>query len=56
MILEDAEGNAITIYGGVVERSIHYIASKIQQKNLYAPESEEYKYLQKIIESSSPAK
>ncbi len=56
MILEDAEGSEITLYGGIVERSIGYIASEIQKKYLYAPGSAEYEYLQKIIETSSEAK
>lgn len=56
MILEDAKGSEITLYGGIVERSIGYIASEIQKKNLYAPGSAEYEYLQKIIEASVEAK
>ena len=55
MILEDAEGSEITLYGGIVERSIGYIASEIQKKNLYAPDSAEYEYLQKIIDASTKA-
>lgn len=53
MILEDTEGNEITLYGGIVERSIGYIASEIQKKNLYETGSAEYTYLQNIIDAFS---
>lgn len=53
IILEDANGQQITLYGGIVERSIRYIASEIQNQNIYSPESAEYEYLQTIINGSS---
>lgn len=55
MILADAQGNEMTLYGGVVERSIRYIASEIQNLNLYPSGSAEYEYLQTILEASSAA-
>lgn len=56
MILEDAEGNEITLYGGIVVRSIGYIATVIQNQQEYAPDTPEYEYLQKIIAASTEAK
>lgn len=53
MILEDAAGNEITLYGGIVERSIRYIASEILNLNIYKPDSAEYEYLQTILAGSS---
>lgn len=53
MILEDAAGNEITLYGGIVERSIRYIASEILDLNIYKPDSAEYEYLQTILAGSS---
>ena len=47
MILEDAEGNQITIYGGIVERSIGYIA--YQNRNVFQPRTSSYKYVWEII-------
>lgn len=52
MILVDADGNEITLYGGIVERSIHYIATEVMNKYNYAPETREYAYLQNIIEGA----
>ena len=49
MILTDAEGNDITLYGGIVQRSIGYIAA--QNANTFDPvtESNAYKYVWDII-------
>lgn len=47
MILEDAQGEAITLYGGIVSRSIGYIA--YQNRNMYDPQTEEYTYIWDII-------
>ena len=48
MILEDADGNEVTLYGGIVYRSIGYIA--YQNRNVFEPETEEYKYIWNIIQ------
>lgn len=47
MILEDSEGEALTIYGGIVYRSIGYIA--YQNRNVFEPQSDEYNYIWDII-------
>lgn len=47
MILADAAGNEITLYGGTVERSIGYIA--YQNRNAFAPATEAYAYIWGII-------
>ena len=47
MILENAEGRTITLYGGVVTRSIGYIA--YQNRNVFAPGTEAYAYVWEII-------
>jgi len=47
MILEDAEGEEITLYGGIVNRSIGYIA--YQNRNEFEPGTEEYNYIWDII-------
>ena len=47
MILKDAEGNEITLYGGIVERSIGYIA--LQNQDTYAEGTEEYAYIMNIV-------
>ena len=47
MILADAVGNEITLYGGTVERSIGYIA--YQNRNAFAPGTEAYAYIWEII-------
>ena len=47
MILKDTEGNEITLYGGIVERSIGYIAQ--QNQDIYAEGTEEYAYIMNII-------
>ena len=47
MILKDTEGNEITLYGGIVERSIGYIAQ--QNQDTYAEGTEEYAYIMNII-------
>lgn len=47
MILEDAEGNAITLYGGIVERSIGYIA--YQNRDAFAAGTDAYEYIWEII-------
>ena len=49
MILEDAEGNEITLYGGIVQRSIGYIAA--QNANTFNPvtQTSAYNYVWEII-------
>jgi len=47
IILEDAEGNQVTIYGGTVYRSIGYIA--YQNRAAFAPGSAAYEYVWDII-------
>lgn len=49
MILEDEEGNDITIYGGTVTRSIGYIA--YQNRAAFTPGTDAYKYVWDIIHS-----
>ena len=47
MILEDAEGNQVTIYGGTVYRSIGYIAW--QNRTVFAPGTSAYNFVWDII-------
>ena len=47
MILEDADGNEATLYGGIVTRSIGYIA--YQNRNEFDPGTESYEYIWDII-------
>jgi len=47
MILTDTAGNDITLYGGIVQRSIGYIAE--QNANTFAPETDAYNYVWDII-------
>lgn len=47
MILENETGNAVTLYGGIVYRSIGYIA--YQNRNVFAPQTEAYNYIWDII-------
>lgn len=47
IILEDANGQRITIYGGIVYRSISYIA--YQNRNVFKPGSSSYIYVWDII-------
>ena len=47
MILEDAQGNQVTLYGGTVYRSIGYIA--YQNRNVFAPGNAAYDYVWEII-------
>ena len=47
IVLEDAEGNQITIYGGIVYRSIGYIA--YQNRNVFRAGTSSYKYVWEII-------
>lgn len=47
IIVEDAEGNQITIYGGMLYRSIGYIA--YQNRNAFKPGSGSYEYVWGII-------
>ena len=49
MILQNAEGEEITLYGGIVCRSIGYIAC--QNRNVFTPGTEEYEYIWGIIHS-----
>ena len=47
IILEDADGNQVTIYGGIIYRSIGYIA--YQNRNAFKPGSGSYEYVWSII-------
>ena len=47
MILEDENGEELVIYGGIVYRSIGYIA--YQNRNAFQPGTEEYTYIWDII-------
>ena len=47
MILEDAQGNEITIYGGIVERSIGYIA--LLNRLTFKEDTDPYDYVWEII-------
>ena len=49
MILEDAQGREITLYGGIVQRSIGYIA--YQNRNVFEAGTEAYEYVWDIIHS-----
>lgn len=49
MILADSEGNELTLYGGIVERSIGYIA--LQNKDTFTKGTEAYNYVWGIIKS-----
>lgn len=47
MILEDADGTQFTIYGGIVYRSIGYIAS--QNRHVFQPGTSSYRYVWEIV-------
>ena len=47
IILEDVEGNQITLYGGVIYRSVGYIAC--QNRNAFNPGTNAYEYIWGII-------
>ena len=47
IILEDASGTQIIVYGGIVYRSIGYIA--YQNRNVFAPGNASYNYVWEII-------
>lgn len=47
MILTDSEGNEITLYGGIVQRSIGYIA--LQNRDTFAEGTEAHDYIMGII-------
>ena len=49
MILSDASGNEITLYGGIVERSIGYIAAQNADTFNEETEADAYKYVWNII-------
>ena len=49
MILMDADGNEFTLYGGLVTRSIGYIA--LQNKDVFTEGTEAYDYVRNIIQS-----
>ena len=52
MILKDAEGNLVTVYGGIVTRSIGYIA--LQNANVFAKGTAAYEYVHSIITHCYP--
>jgi len=47
IILEDASGKRVTVYGGIVYRSIAYIA--YQNRNAFSPGTSSYEYVWSII-------
>jgi len=47
MILEDPEGEQVTIYGGIIHRSIGYIAYR--NRDVFTPGSAAYEYVWNII-------
>ena len=47
IILQDAEGNQYTLYGGLVTRSISYIAW--QNRDTYKPGTAAYKYVHELM-------
>ena len=47
MILENENGEIVTIYGGIIYRSIGYIA--YQNRSVFEPQTEEYNYIWNII-------
>ena len=47
IILSDASGNKITLYGGTVYRSVGYIA--YQNRNVFQPKTASYNYVWEII-------
>ena len=47
MILKDADGKTLTIYGGILYRSIGYIA--YQNRDIFEPQTAEYNYIWDII-------
>lgn len=49
MILADTDGNEITIYGGIVNRSIGYIA--LRNRNAFLSDTDPYDFLWDIIHS-----
>lgn len=48
MILEDENGETVTLYGGIVNRSIGYIAYQ-NRVNVFEPGSDAYEYVWEII-------
>ena len=47
IVLRDADGNTVTLYGGIVYRSIGYIA--YQNRNAFQPGTDAYNYIWSII-------
>ena len=47
IILEDGEGNQITLYGGTIYRSIGYIA--YQNRSVFQPKTAAYDYVWELI-------
>ena len=47
--LVDGNGNTVTLYGGCVTRTIHYIAQQNMNLGIYKPGSAGYKYLENIL-------
>ena len=47
IILEDAQGNQVTLYGGTIYRSIGYIA--YQNRNVFQPKTAAYNYVWELI-------
>ena len=47
--LKDSAGNEITLYGGCVTRTIHYIAQQNKDAGIYKPGSAGYRYLENIL-------
>ena len=49
IILKDGEGNTVTLYGGCVTRTIHYIAQQNMDTGTYKQGSAGYQYLENIL-------
>lgn len=49
IILKDGEGNTVTLYGGYVTRTIHYIAQQNMDTGTYKQGSAGYQYLENIL-------
>ena len=47
IILRDAQGQAVTLYGGTVSRSIRYIAW--QNQDTYQPGTDAYNYVHELM-------
>ena len=53
IILKDADGNQYTLYGGMVTRSISYIAW--QNRDTFKSDTDAYKYVHDLMSGYTPA-